>query len=124
MEYLNKLGNNAKEAAKKLNNLGQANKNSGLRKIAELIVEHEDEIIEANRIDIANGKANNMSAALIDRLTLDHDRICDISNGLINVADLDDPTGEVVSMKEVSSGLKIGIKRVPIGVIEIGRAHV
>lgn len=119
MEYLINLGKKAKEASNLLNNLGQEDKNSGLKKVAELIIEREDGIIEANKIDVANGRENNMTEALIDRLTLDHDRIFGMSQGLLDVAALDDPTSEVASMKERPNGLKIGRKRVPIGVIGI-----
>lgn len=119
MEYLLKLGKNAKEASNILNNLGQEKKNNGLKKVAQLILDREEEIIKANKLDVENGRNNDMSDALIDRLTLDHDRIYGMSQGLLDVAALDDPTSEVISMKERPNGLKIGQKRVPLGVIGI-----
>ncbi len=60
-----------------------------------------------------------MKESLIDRLTLDHDRILGMAQGLLDIAELDDPIGEVMSMKQRPNGLKIGRKRVPIGVIGI-----
>lgn len=119
MSYLVELGKKAKEASRVLNTLEQVMKNQALKKAAKLLIEREDEIIEANKIDVANGRDNGMTEALIDRLTLNHDRILGMSQGLLDVAALDDPIGEVVSMKSLPNGLQIGQKVVPIGVIGI-----
>lgn len=119
MDYLVELGKNAKKASSLLNNLGQDKKNKGLKKVADLILEREEEIIKANKIDVENGHNNNMSDALIDRLTLNHEGIAGMAKGLLDVAALDDPTSEIISMKERPNGLKIGQKRVPLGVIGI-----
>lgn len=119
MDYLIGLGENAKEASTILNTLGQDQKSNGLRSVAKALVEREEEIIEANDIDVVNGRQNGMKESLIDRLTLDHDRILGMAQGLLDIAELDDPIGEVMSMKQRPNGLKIGRKRVPIGVIGI-----
>jgi glutamate-5-semialdehyde dehydrogenase len=119
MSYLVELGKKAKEASRVLNTLEQVMKNQALKKAAKLLIEREDEIIEANKIDVANGRDNGMTEALIDRLTLNHDRILGMSQGLLDVAALDDPIGEVVYMKYLPNGLQIGQKVVPIGVIGI-----
>lgn len=119
MDYLIGLGENAKEASTILNTLGQDQKSNGLRSVAKALVEREEEIVEANDIDVANGRQNRMKESLIDRLTLDHDRILGMAQGLLDIAELDDPIGEVMSMKQRPNGLKIGRKRVPIGVIGI-----
>ena len=119
MDYLIGLGENAKKASTILNTLGQDQKSNGLRSVAKALVEREEEIVEANDIDVANGRQNRMKESLIDRLTLDHDRILGMAQGLLDIAELDDPIGEVMSMKQRPNGLKIGRKRVPIGVIGI-----
>lgn len=94
-------------------------KNETLRKAAEAILTHEADILAANAIDVKNGQERNMPAGLIDRLTLNHDRLVGMADGLCQIAELDDPIGEVLSMKKRPNGLMIGKKRVPIGVIGI-----
>ncbi|MCM1498864.1 MAG: glutamate-5-semialdehyde dehydrogenase, partial [Clostridium sp.] len=74
---------------------------------------------EANKKDIENGKANGMPEALLDRLALTGKRIEGIAEGVRQVAALEDPIGEVLSMKERPNGLLIGKKRVPLGVVGI-----
>lgn len=94
-------------------------KNETLRKAADAILVHEADILAANAIDVKNGQERNMPAGLIDRLTLNHDRLVGMADGLRQIAELDDPIGEVLSMKKRPNGLMIGKKRVPIGVIGI-----
>ena len=94
-------------------------KNETLRKAADAILAHETDILAANASDVKNGQERNMPAGLIDRLTLNHDRLVGMADGLRQIAELDDPIGEVLSMKKRPNGLMIGKKRVPIGVIGI-----
>ncbi len=119
MDYLIDLGKKARQASRVLNTLGQEKKNDGLRRAAQLILEREDEIIEDNKIDVSNGRDNGMTDALIDRLTLNHVRILGMAQGLLDVAALDDPIGEITSMNTRPNGLQIGQRRVPIGVLGI-----
>ena len=94
-------------------------KNETLRRAADKILSHEEEILAANAVDVTNGKERNMPAGLLDRLTLNHDRLEGMADGLRQIAKLDDPIGEVLSMKKRPNGLIIGKRRVPIGVIGI-----
>ena len=94
-------------------------KNETLNKAADALLAHETDILAANAIDVKNGQKRNMPAGLLDRLTLNHDRIAGMADGLRQIAKLDDPIGEVLSMKKRPNGLMIGKKRVPIGVIGI-----
>lgn len=94
-------------------------KNETLRKAADAILAHETDILAANASDVKNGQERNMPAGLIDRLTLNHDRLVGMADGLRQIAELADPIGEVLSMKKRPNGLMIGKKRVPIGVIGI-----
>ncbi len=119
MKYLEEIGIKAKKAAAILNTLGQERKNEGLREAAKSLLGHEKEILRANQSDIAAAKENGMMESLIDRLTLNHDRIQGMADGLLDIADLPDPVGEVISMANRPNGLTIGQKRVPIGVIGI-----
>ena len=91
-------------------------KNETLNKAADALLAHETDILAANAIDVKNGQERNMPAGLLDRLTLNHDRIAGMADGLRQIAKLDDPIGEVLSMKKRPNGLLIGKKRVPIGV--------
>lgn len=116
---LEQIGINAKNASRILNVAETNNKNNCLQKVADMLLLRQDDIIKANDIDIANGKANNMPEALIDRLRLTKERFFGISEGIRQVASLDDPIGEVLSMKKRPNGLMIGQKRVPLGVIGI-----
>lgn len=92
-------------------------KNRALCAVADALVAHADVIISENEKDIARGKENHMPEGLIDRLLLTQARMEQIAEGLRKVADLDDPIGEVLSMKKRPNGLIIGQKRVPIGVV-------
>lgn len=116
---LEEMGRLAKEASRELIRLTQPLKNACLVTIARNLSEHAKEILEANSKDIENGIANNMPEAMLDRLRLTEDRIEGIAEGVRQVAVLDDPVGEVLSMKERPNGLMIGRKRVPLGVIGI-----
>lgn len=112
-------GEKAKKASYKLSNLSSTVKNNGLQKIAEMLVKREKDILEANAVDIDNAKNKGISASLIDRLTLTSSRIKDMAEGLLQVAALPDPVGEVVAMWKRPNGLQIGQQRVPLGVVGI-----
>ncbi|MBE5939830.1 MAG: glutamate-5-semialdehyde dehydrogenase [Lachnospiraceae bacterium] len=119
MVDLIKLGENAKKASFSLGKLSTNEKNEALLAVADALVAHSDEIITANKADMKNGKANNMSQGILDRLMLDEKRIADMADGLRQVAGLEDPIGEVLSMSKRPNGMIIGKRRVPIGVIGI-----
>ena len=118
-EMLEILGKNAVDAENILRNLSTNKKNQILRQAAEQLVKDTDKILAANAIDVQKGRENQMSEGLIDRLMLDAERIKGIGEGLRQVADLDDPIGEVLGMKKRPNGLLIGQKRVPLGVVGI-----
>ena len=117
--YLENIGARAKKASRIMARLGQAEKNNALLKVAEDLLAHKSEIISANEIDVENGRKNHMPEALVDRLMLTDSRFDGIVEGLRQVADLEDPIGEVIDMKKRPNGLLIGQKRVPMGVIGI-----
>ena len=118
---LQEIGTKAKAASRIMNKLGVAKKNKGLLAVAAALRTPANMkiIIEANKIDIDNAVANNMKQSLIDRLSLDEGRIEAMAEGIEQIVTLDDPVGEVISMKMRPNGLQIGQKRVPIGVIGI-----
>lgn len=114
---LKQMGELAKEAARSLIRLNQPVKNACLFSIAANLEKEAETIIEANQKDLENGRLNHMPEALLDRLCLTKERIEAIANGVRQVAALEDPIGEVLSMKQRPNGLMIGKKRVPLGVI-------
>lgn len=118
MELL-EIGRQAREVSHLLGKLGKAEKDMGLKAAANALLEGEAAILEANKIDMENGRSRGMNQGLLDRLELNHNRIQAMAEGLFQIADLDDPVGEVESMKERPNGLLIGKKRVPLGVIGI-----
>lgn len=119
MSDLQVMGKNARLAAASLNKMKQADKNTVLENVSKALVDHYEEILKANAKDINNARENGISEALIDRLSLSFERIKGMAEGLLNIAALSDPIGEVISMSNRPNGLTIGQKRVPIGVIGI-----
>lgn len=117
MTEILEIGMKAKACVAQLSNMSSVKKNEALEAVARMLVEHVEEILKANEIDIANGRKNNMKEGLIDRLLLTKDRIQSMAEGLRKVKSLDDPIGEVLTMKQRPNGLTIGKKRVPIGVV-------
>lgn len=107
----------AKEVSTQVAKLDTDTKNRALCAVADALVARADEIILENEKDIARGRENHMPEGLVDRLLLTKERMVQIAEGLRQVADLDDPIGEVLSMKKRPNGLRIGKKRVPIGVV-------
>ena len=114
---LSEIGQRAKDVSRILNNLGSREKNMGLEEAARALLEGEDEILAANEEDCDKAASNGMSQGLLDRLRLTPARINSMADGLLQVASLEDPVGEVLSMKKRPIGLMIGKKRVPLGVI-------
>lgn len=112
-------GQLAKSASYKLANISTVVKNNALSAIAEALVERAEEIIKANKEDLANAKNNGISDAMLDRLTLTKERIDGIADGVRQVAALNDPIGETIKMWKRPNGLNIGQRRVPMGVIAI-----
>jgi gamma-glutamyl phosphate reductase len=116
---LNEIGRRARDVSRFLNSLGITGKNEGLRSAAGSLLKGTDEILQANAADMDKARAAGMNQGLLDRLMLTPERIQGMADGLLEVAALADPVGEVLSMKTRPSGLRIGQKRVPLGVIGI-----
>lgn len=113
------LGMNALEAKDFLSTVTTAQKNDALQAIADALRNNIDYIIEENKKDLENGKNAGLSAALLDRLMLDADRIEGIAKSVEEVIALDDPCGKVLETVERPNGLVIKKVSVPIGVIGI-----
>ncbi|MCI5528668.1 MAG: glutamate-5-semialdehyde dehydrogenase [Blautia sp.] len=116
---LEQLGMHAKDAEVILRNLHTDKKNEVLCAVAGKLTDCAERILEANAVDVENGRKNHMPEGLIDRLMLTRERIDGMAEGLRQISELDDPIGEVTGMKKRPNGLLIGQKRVPLGVIGI-----
>ncbi len=92
-------------------------KDRGLRAIAAALLERKAEILAANAKDVAAGKANGTSAAMLDRLTLTDARIQGLAAALENLANLPDPVGNVVRGQTLPNGLRLRQINVPMGVV-------
>lgn len=118
-DKLKEIGYCARKTLSSLQKLGASKKNQALMEVAKGLVADTDEIIKSNEIDMTHGRENNMPQGLLDRLKLTPERISQMAEGLEQIASLEDPIGEVLSMKTRPNGLRIGKKRVPIGVVGI-----
>ena len=113
------MGKNARLASRKLAGLGTTKKNDVLCAVADAVKDNSEYILAENLKDVEQGRADGMKSGLLDRLTLTKARIDGMADGIRHVASLDDPIGEVLSMKKRPNGLLIGRKRVPFGVIAV-----
>ena len=92
-------------------------KDKALIAMADALVVNIDKIVKANQIDVENAKNSGTEAAIIDRLTLNLERVKEVAQGLLDIAKLPDPIGEVIRGWVQPNGLEIEQKRVPMGVI-------
>ena len=119
MSEVIKKGKAAKVASYQLSNVTTEEKNAALALIAEQIVKDQDIILKENKKDIALGKENGLTNAVLDRIYLDKTRIEGMAEGIKLLIELEDPIGEVLETIEKENGLLIQKKRVPIGVITL-----
>lgn len=113
------LGKQAKAAAAVLGTATNERKNNALLTVADLLEKESAYIIEENQKDLEKARQSGMSEGLIDRLTLNEERIGSMADGIRQVSELENPLGEIVSKVERPNGLVIQEKRVPFGVIGI-----
>jgi len=109
----------AKAASVQLAKLSTEEKNLAICKMADALEANTDQILAANRKDAEAAKARGLKAALLDRLALDNRKIVNMACCLREVAELDDPVGEIVKTWTRPNGLMIGQIRVPLGVVGI-----
>lgn len=119
MDTLIQLGEQAKKASRYQAQASTQEKNAALRTMSAALLAHSAEIIAANHLDIEQAQANGIPEPMIDRLLLTKERIQDMSEGILEIAELPDPIGEVNGMWKNEAGLMIGQQRVPLGVIGI-----
>ena len=118
-ETIHQMGRQARAAAYKLAQLTSDEKNAILRAMAAAIRQRVPELLAANALDLAAGKEKGLSAAMLDRLMLDEQRIEAMAAGIDQVATLADPVGQILDAWERPNGIRIEQVRVPIGTIGI-----
>lgn len=119
MESLEEMGKKVKQTTKTLNTLSSKEKNTVLLAVAKAVEEAQSDLLKENQKDVKRARENGMKESLIDRLSLDENRILAMAEGIRKIADLDDPIGETIEGKTLQNGLEILKKRVPLGVIAI-----
>jgi glutamate-5-semialdehyde dehydrogenase len=118
-EEILQLAQEAQAASRIMAQLSATAKNALLRRMAEALEAGTAQLIEANARDLANGRDKGLSAAMLDRLRLDEQRVAAMADGLREVAELPDPVGEISDMRRRPSGIEVGRMRIPLGVIGI-----
>ena len=118
-QYVSDKAKKAKAASRTLANLSTEIKNNALFKMAAGLEKESAKLISENKKDLAAAEQKGLSKAMIDRLTLNPDRIKAMADGLREVAALPDPVGEVLNMRRRPNGMEVGRMRVPIGLIGI-----
>lgn len=111
------MAKEAKAASRQLRRAGRAQKDSTLELLAGKLIDMQADIIKENEKDLAQARKAGLSAAMIDRLTMDYNVIRGMADGLREVAALPDPVGEVSGMWKRPNGLLVGRVRIPLGVI-------
>jgi glutamate-5-semialdehyde dehydrogenase len=118
-DYMDALGKSARQASRHIANADSNAKNQALTFIAHAILREKAALIEANGKDLAAAKENGLESALLDRLTLTAKTVDSMAQGLIQIAGLADPIGQMNDFKYMPSGIQVGQMRVPLGVIGI-----
>lgn len=113
------LGVKAKKAANLLENVSGDHKNDGLKELSKNLINYSEEIVLINKKDIENAYKMNLSPSMIDRLTLNKERISNMVNSLREIINLDNPVGHIISEWTRPNGLHIQKLSVPLGVIGI-----
>ncbi len=118
-EQVSKMARDARTASRVLSRLDSGAKDRALLDTAEALVSQAERIRAENEKDLAEARKAELPEAMVDRLTLTPERIKSMADGLVAVAALPDPVGEVTSMWTRPNGLRIGRMRIPLGVIGI-----
>ena len=116
---LEAMGQAARQASRKLAGLTSTQKNDALHAIADALEARSAEVLAQNELDIAGGRANGLSDALLDRLLLTPERIRGLADDTRQVAALPDPVGAELESRLLPNGLRLSRRRIPIGVLGV-----
>ena len=118
-QYMQAVGERARRAAVAMSRAESAAKNAALLAMADALDQGRDRLITENRKDLDAGRRDGLDEALLDRLTLNAERIAGMADGLRQIAQLPDPVGAISDLNYRPSGIQVGRMRVPLGVIGI-----
>jgi len=118
-DYMHTIGVNARAASRQMASANTNTKNLALTTIAKAILREKETLLTANAADLTAARENGLEAAMLDRLTITERTIESMAEGLMQIASLADPIGEMTDFKFRPSGIQIGQMRVPLGVIGI-----
>jgi len=116
-DLIRSMAQAARTAARGLRSVGRDRKDAALHLLAQKLMDRQEEIIEENHKDLSLARESGLSAAMLDRLTLDPGVIQGMAEGVREVAALPDPVGEIEGMWKRPNGLVVGRARIPLGVI-------
>ena len=119
MAYMRQKGEKARAAARHVARADTGQKNAALFALADILKAEARTLLQANAQDMLAGRASKLDAAMLDRLQLNEDRIAAMADGVIQIANLSDPVGEMTDLKLRPSGIQVGKMRVPLGVVGI-----
>jgi glutamate-5-semialdehyde dehydrogenase len=117
--YMQSIGREARAASRLVAKAETAAKNRALTQMAAAIQRDEQMLLAANAMDVESARKRGLDPAMIDRLTLSPKSIAGMAEGLVQIAALADPVGEISDLKYRPSGIQVGRMRVPLGVIGI-----
>ena len=118
-DYMTEVGRRARAASRILAKTSTGPKNAALLAMADALQQSQASLLQANGQDLEAGRAQGLDDALLDRLTLNEERIAAMAEGLRQIAALPDPVGEISGLNYRPSGIQVGKMRVPLGVIGI-----
>ena len=116
-DLIRSMAQAARTAARGLRSVGRDRKDAALHLLAQKLMDRQEEIIEENHKDLSLARESGLSAAMLDRLTLNSGVIQGMAEGVREVAALPDPVGEIEGMWKRPNGLMVGRARIPLGVI-------
>ena len=117
VDHVHETARRARVAARRLALLSRGEKDAALHAIADAIDAATDDVLGANEQDLRTGRDRGLPANLLDRLTLNVERVHAVAQALREVAALPDPVGEIVRGSTTANGLQIRQVRVPMGVV-------
>src|SRR5687768_4709586 len=117
--YMQSIGREARAASRLVAKAETAAKNEALTLMAEAIKREEQQLLAANAKDVESAKTRGLDTAMVDRLTLTSKSTASMAEGLLQIAALPDPVGEISDLKYRPAGIQVGKMRVPLGVVGI-----
>jgi glutamate-5-semialdehyde dehydrogenase len=117
--YMQGVGHEARAAARLMAKADTSAKNRALEAIAAAVRRDAAKLIAANQIDLARAREKALEPAMVDRLTLTPNAIETMAEGLLQIAQLADPIGEITDLRYRPTGIQVGRMRVPLGVVGI-----